>query len=218
MLPDKKTVEGKPETPAGEAGQSTPPASGEQAQPLPVDVAAILKRLDEQDRRIAGVQKGTDKQIRKQVTGSIDRILELAKDGKTKAQIERELWIDAHMQEPESAEPEPVPDKDGKGDSPDASTVIDQVLPLPANDTRVTDLKLKYAKDKNLDAYYRGRLELFVKLGAQPEATPAEQPPVQGGAASQKVENPIAEITDTRTLYRMAAEQAAKQQKGRRIQ
>jgi hypothetical protein len=95
----------------------------------------------------------------------------------------------------------------------DFAKVIDDVLQLPANDSRVTDLKLKFGDDPK--AYLSESLKLFGRLAAQEESTPAEQPIPRGGAI-QKDENPIANIDDPKTLYRLAAQQIAKENKGRR--
>lgn len=207
--------EGKLES-SGEEGQSTSPTSGEGVQPLPANVAAALKQLtdkiEEQARTIRGLQKGTDKQIAHQVDASIERILELAHEGKSKAQIERELWLDEMMQKKEGADAAAAPDKEAKADSPDMTKVVDEALQLPLNDSRVTDLKVKYANDPA--GYVREALKLRDSLG-QLEATPGEQPMPQGGTAKGSG-NPIADIDDPKTLYRLAAQQMRGQGQGRR--
>lgn len=95
----------------------------------------------------------------------------------------------------------------------DLAAVVDEVLGLPANDSRVTDLKLKYAN--NPKEYLSQSLQLLAKLGDQRESTPAEQPIVSGGVHRQTT-NPIENIDDPKTLYRMAAQQIAKQATGRK--
>lgn len=213
MPDEKKPDEGKTPASAGGAGQSTPPASEQESQPLPEWAKAILKRLDDTEKLAKGVQKGTDKQIKNQVNSSIDRILELAGEGKSKAQIERELWIDSLMQGKEGDDDGATSDKSSKSNSPDIVKVIDEVFAFPENDSRVTDLKLKHGND--VAAYLREGLKLAETLGAQDESTPAEQPIPKGGAV-QKDDNPISNINDSKTLYRLAAQKMAKESAGRR--
>lgn len=162
-----------------------------------------MNRLTEVEKLVKGVQKGTDKRFA-EMGGSIERVLELAKSGLSKDQIERELLIDEMVRGAKRVEPEPVPDKDGKGGSPDLSRIVDEALQLPANDPRVTDLKAKYGNDPK--EYLRQGLLLAASLGGQQtESTPAEQPLPTGGGSPRQDENPIKNIDDPRTLYRMAA-------------
>lgn len=215
MPENENPDEGKAQVSAGGEQPSTASASEKESQPLPEYVAAILNRLDAMEKIVKGVQKGTDKQIRNQVNGSIERILELAQSGKSKAEIERELWIDSMMQGRSATDAEAVSDKDSKADSGDTVRVIDEVLQLPANDSRVTDLKLKFGNDPK--EYLSESLKLLARLGAQEEeSTPAEQP-LPSGKAIQKDENPIKDIDDPKALYRLAAQQIAKETKGRRV-
>lgn len=87
--------------------------------------------------------------------------------------------------------------------------VVDSVLDLPANDPRVTKLKVDFGSDPA--AYLRERLKLYATISsAQEESSPGEHPPASGGGAAPKNENPIANIDDPKTLYRMAAQQMAK--------
>lgn len=219
MEPKEQSVEGK-SLEQGEAKQSTPPASAPETQPLPESIAAILKpvitRLDAMEKRISGVQKGADKQIRQQVSGSMARILELAKEGKSEAEIKRELWIDQLMQEKEGADSEVTPDKSAKEGSFDAAEVVDEVLQLPTNDSRVTALKLAYEKDKDLAAYMTKGLQLAASLAEKEEASPGEMPPPTGVGVSQRVENPIKDIDDPKLLYKMAWQQAQQRQAGKK--
>ena len=214
MPDDEITDEGKAQVPAGGQQASPVAASGAESQPLPAYVTAMLKRIDDIEKLAKGVQKGTDKQIN-QVNASIERILELAKEGKTKPQIERELLLDRLMQDKESAEPEAVSDKRGKQtNSPDIVKVVDEVLGLPENDSRVTDLKLKHGNDPK--AYLSESLKLLASLGDQSESTPGEQPVLQGRGAPARDDNPIKDIDDPKTLYRLAAKQMAQRATGRK--
>jgi hypothetical protein len=202
-------VEGNLEQSDGEqaAAVKQPAASQKEGQPLPDYVTAILSRLDALDKQVKGVQKGTDKQIKHEVTSSIDRILELAGSGKSKNEIERELWIDQMMQGQGASDRPAASDKSSTTSGFDMA-VIDEVFGLPANDSRVTDLKVRYANDPK--AYMAESLKLAAQLADQREATPAEQPIIQGGVHRQS-DNPIENINDSRTLYRLAAQQMAKQ-------
>jgi hypothetical protein len=106
-----------------------------------------------------------------------------------------------------------------EGNQPDnaasqLTAIIDEMLELPTNDSRVTDLKLKHGNDPK--AYLSEGLKLFAKLGEQRESTPAEQPMSPGGGTHRQEENPIADIDDPKTLYRLAAQQMAKNATGRK--
>lgn len=203
-MPDEKPVESNPETPSGGQESSTPAPSGGSGQSLPVDIGTVLNRLTEVEKLVKGVQKGTDKRIAA-MGDSIERVLELAQSGMTREQIERELVIDEIMRERKQADPNPVPDKDGKGISPDLSRIVDEALQLPEDDPRVTDLKAKYGNDPK--EYLRKGLELAASLErSQDESTPAEQPIPTGGGAPKQDENPIKDIDDPKTLYRLAAQ------------
>lgn len=212
-MPDEKTDEGNPQVSAGEQQASPAATSEKESQPLPAYVTAILKRVENVEKLAKGVQKGTDKQIN-QVNASIERILELAKEGKTKPQIERELLLDRLMQEKESADTVTASDKSGKQEnSPDIAKVVDEVLGLPENDSRVTDLKTKYGNDPK--AYLSESLKLLATLGEQRESTPGEQPALQGRTPPRN-DNPIENIDDSKTLYRMAAQKMAQNAKSRK--
>jgi hypothetical protein len=105
--------------------------------------------------------------------------------------------------------------KAGKPESAatDLTQVVDEVLQLPENDSRVTDLKLKHGNDPK--AYLSEGLKLLASLGEQPESTPGEQPVLQGRVVT-KEENPIKDIDDPKTLYRIAAKQMAQRATGRK--
>jgi hypothetical protein len=96
----------------------------------------------------------------------------------------------------------------------DFTRVIDEVLQLPENDSRVTDLKLKHRD--NPKEYLSEGLKLLARLGTQEESTPGEQPIPRGGAV-QKDDNPIKDIDDPKALYRLAAQKIAQEAKGRRV-
>lgn len=90
----------------------------------------------------------------------------------------------------------------------DFSKDIDKALNLPENDSRVTQLKIDHGNDNV--AYVQAAVQLAAQLAGKPESTPGEQPVMQGHTPPKPEVNPIENITDSRTLYRMAAEQMAK--------
>jgi hypothetical protein len=176
-----KTDEGNLGQPSGGAEPSTSQTSGSPSQPLPEYVKTLMDRLDEQDKFIKGLQKGTDKRFERQ-EGNIKRILELKDRGLDEAQIERELFIDQLYQGQKAPEAKPTPDKSDKASGFDISA-IDAALELPANDSRVTDLKLKFGSDPI--AYLREAHKLKSQLSST-SPTPAEMPLPQGGAKTEK--------------------------------
>lgn len=209
-MPEKEILEDGKQPSAGDPGSSTPGAS-DGAQQLPEWAQRILSDLEETKALARGVQKGTDKQIRNQVNNSIERVLELAGKGLSKAQIERELWIDSQMAgNSEPVDNSPASDKgEGKEDTKAIFRVVDDLLGLPANDPRVTDLKLKHGSD--FEAYKSEALKLYQTLSkGQGESTPGEHPVASGGGAAPKVDNPIKDIDDPRALYKLAAQEMAK--------
>jgi hypothetical protein len=174
--------EGNQTQPAGGAEQPTSQTSGGEGQPLPEYVRALENRLIENEKLIKGFQKGTDKQIG-QIRGDVKRILELKEQGLSEAQIRRELEIDALLGGSRSAVPEPAGGTSAAKASLDVQG-IDTALELPANDARVTDLKLKHGSDPV--AYLREAAKLKVSLPTN-EPTPAEQPLPTGGVTPVKL-------------------------------
>lgn len=215
-MADEILDDGKTQS-AGGSGTSTPGASDE-SQQLPEWAKALAKRVDEAVTTVRGVQKGVDKQIVKGVDSSIERILELSKAGKSATEIKRELWIDSQIGGSDSVEPSPAVSDKGAAVEDDKALykAVDDLLQLPANDSRVTQLKLDHGKD--FEKYRSEAFKLALKLHAgQEEATPGEQPVASGGGAAPKVDNPIANIDDPKTLYRMAAQQMAKSTGKKRV-
>lgn len=149
-------------------------------------------------------------QLLEQLGTLIDKKLQSSKDSRI-AKLEKSMSdIQAALDglkpssDPQAGKPE------GHAEA-DVTQDIDEALHLPANDSRVVDLHLKYGKDPV--AYVKEAAKLSALLGGQKESTPAEQPlPV--GTAAPAGDNPIANINDSRTLYRIAAAQIA-QGKGR---
>lgn len=110
--------------------------------------------------------------------------------------------------ETETESSAPVVGKQTDNATREVERVVDSVLELPANDPRVTKLKETFGNDPA--AYLREGLKLYATISAaQEESTPGEQPPAPRGGAAPRSENPIANIDDPKTLYRMAAKQMA---------
>lgn len=129
-----------------------------------------------------GLQKGTDKQIG-QVRSDVKRILELKDKGLTEEQIQRELSIDELLGQ-NKRNAETAPDK-GSGSNGFDIGSIDNLLELPANDARVTDLKLKHGGDPL--AYLREGMKLKSQLSQPTPPTPAEMPLPSGKAPSADI-------------------------------
>ena len=184
-------------TPDGDANANSQPSQSE-SQPLPEYVKTIRSRLDAQDKLIKGTQKGADKQIG-QVRDDLKRILELKEQGLDEAEIKRELWIDSQMQGT-NPPAEPVPAGSGTSKVNLDFQTVDTALELPLNDSRVTDLKLKFGSDPT--AYLREALKLKSTLQTTPPS-PAEQlPPAGGGLPSAKGADEL--IDEYKTTMRAA--------------
>ena len=175
---------------AGEVEQPTPPTSPPAGQPLPDYVVALQSQIAETNKLIKGLQKGTDKQIG-QVRGDIKRILELKEKGYDETQIQRELWIDSQIEGESASSALPA----GSGESRAGLDVqsIDTALELPANDSRVTNLKLLYVNDPF--TYLREGVKLKASFNAQP-LSPAEQLPPEGAQPNRQKDTPAQMETD----------------------
>jgi len=163
------TVEGNEVQPTGEQGTPNPAASGGTSQPLP-DVQALQTELRELRKLMTGVQKGSDKQIG-QIRNDVKRILELKDSGLSEAQINRELQLDALLNGQNPASETVTQGSVQNQGSLDVS-LIDNLLDIPANDPRLTDLKLKYSG--NPAEYLKQANALKASLKT-PSPTPAEQ-------------------------------------------
>lgn len=178
LLPD----EGNQEQPTGGAESPASQTSGGQGQPLP-DVSALARRLDEQDKLIRGLQKGTDKQIA-QVNSNVKRILELKEQGLNEEQIKRELWIDQQMQGQTPHPQAPVGNESAR-QAPDVESAFKKLeeYNLDQNDQEFISLVRqssrldKAAFDEQVNGYVLG------KLKPQKPANPSDvvQSPVTGG-------------------------------------
>ena len=190
------TVEGNEGKPTGEQGQPTPAASGVPSQPLPdVQLQEQLRTLVQEAVKDAqkSLQKGTDKQIG-QIRNDVKRILELKEQGLSESQIQRELQVDALLNQNTATET-PVPGSATPQPTLDIS-LIDNLLELPANDSRLTDLKLKYANNPAEYLKQASALKASLKV-SQP--SPAEQllpdgkNPLKGNLQSE-YDNRLADI------------------------
>lgn len=141
----------------------------------------------------------------------LDRVKELIPADKFAA-LQRDLEFDEMRRRVfgDEAQPGTSDSTAGKPESnaaAEVSKVVDSVLQLPANDPRVTDLKLKHANDPT--QYLSEALKLYAKIGQQEDSTPGEAPPSNTGGAAPRSDNPIASIDDPRELYKLAAQQMA---------
>src|SRR5688572_1280607 len=134
-----QTDEGNLQQPTGEVESPISPASGNESQPLPEYVTALATRLNEQDKLIKSLQKGTDKQIG-QVRSDVKRILELKEQGLNEDQIKRELWIDSQISGGDAPSETPVGKQEQRPSIDIESSLKD--LQFEPNDIELAALKL----------------------------------------------------------------------------
>lgn len=171
----------------------------------------IEKKLQSQkDRRIAKLEETVS-----QFAPVLERFRGLVPDDKLEG-IQRDLELEDLKKRVYGQDQTRVPETRQSEEKPTDEMVkaIDEVMQLPGNDPRVADLKLRHGNDPV--AYMREAAKLLANIGVQKESTPAEQPVTTPGAVARQPDNPIAEIEDSRTLYRMAAQKIATNQRGRR--
>ncbi len=206
-----------------EDSQSPETSKAAGAQTSNLDPAALWKQLKPLVER--DFQSGKDKGIAElrstleSFKPVLERVKELIPADKFDA-LQKDLEFDDlkrrvygdQTKTPSSDSPAP-----GTGKSTAAaevSGIVDDVLQLPGNDPRVTELRLKFGNDPK--AYLENALQLYAKIGTKQEATPGEQPPASGGGAAAKEDNPIKNIDDPRELYRLAAKQMDQQIQGKK--
>lgn len=189
-------------------------------QPSSFDTEALLKLVEPliekklqsgKDRRIARLEKAVS-----EFQPVLEKFRGLVPDEKL-SEIQKDLEFDELKRKvygDETTREDPPARQQAETPTAEMVKAIDEVLQLPANDPRVTDLKVRYGNDPA--AYMKEGAKLLGQIGLQREPTPAEVPSTTPGAVSRPSENPIQNIEDSRTLYRMAAQQIAKGQKGRR--
>jgi len=197
-------VEGEQEQPTSEPSQPTGQLSRE-------DVQALIARLDEQDKLIKGLQKGTDKQIG-QVRDNVKRILELKEKGLDESQINRELFLDTLM-DSQNTPAAPVVGKQPEQPSLDVNAVVKAML-LDESDVAVAAIK---------KAYVNNPVELVAQLANLKESrssvkpvTPASSLPPEGGntpadkdvqALAQEYSHKVMEARGNKALIRQLKEE-----------
>lgn len=170
---------------AGEQEQSTSAASQSASQLSQDDIKALVHRLDETEKQLKGLQKGTDKQIAN-VRDDVKRILELKESGLNDKQIERELMIDQLLGR--SASPAPVaPTPQPAGNAIDVETVV-KAMQFDENDVAVAAVKKAYANDPQTLISQLAQLKI---TQAKQTSSPATAlPPVGGtGGGQQSVDS-----------------------------
>lgn len=175
--------------------EGKPEDGGQEARPVPSQPPAqpstdsLPKWAEEFQAQLRALQSEKDKRWNTEVAPMKDAVTKIAEklgiDAGQVQKAQRELALDAIADERLGVQPEnPV---FGKTESKAVSVelqAIEAALDLPANDARVTDLKLKFASDPA--AFLREGVKLAKELAtAQP--TPAEQLMPDGGP---KVEAP----------------------------
>jgi hypothetical protein len=194
-----KPNEGNPEDAGGTNANSTPSES--QSQPLEANfsevVANLQRKIDAQQGEINALKGGKDGALDRIEKNQKDTFARIAKyldvDVEVVRKAQRELALDDLVSErlnnPQPAQP--IAGTVAKQGASAELQVIDQMLDLPANDARVTDLKLKYAG--NPVEYGKAALALRGSFN-QSSPSPAEQLPPSGGSAPRKSEKTPAQL------------------------
>ena len=137
-----------------------------------------IKALRELPTLVKGLQKGTDKQIG-QVRADIKRILELKESGMNEQQIQRELALDAILEQGNAAKP--LVGNEGQQaqslDTVDKSKVLAE-LELDANDPVVLPLL-----SLNGDKFEAAATKVALQRAKQPKPSPASASALQGHQA-----------------------------------
>lgn len=160
------------------AGATQPPVappSQAQGQLSPEQIKALLDLPNTVKKELVGLQKGADKQIG-QVRAEVKRILELKESGLNEAQIQRELALDAIL---EQGAPPPRPaGNEPKEQSLDAVAVL-QELKLDGNDPEVISA---YSTLKGVELENR-LYKIRYQRDHKPAPSPADAAAMQGGSA-----------------------------------
>jgi hypothetical protein len=172
----------------GAGANSTPSTTA--GQPLEADltvaIAKLQKTIDAQQGEINALKSGKDKAVDRVVKSQEETFAKLAKylnvDESQVREAQRQAVLDDLVSERLGGR-QPASPIGGTVEKQSAAAelqIIDELLELPANDSRVTDLKLKYGSD--ITAYGREAKKLKESFNQTP-ATPAEQIPPEGRAA-----------------------------------
>ena len=194
-----KPNEGNPEDAGGANANSTPSLS--QSQPLEANfaelIAGLQKKIDAQDGEIRALKSGKDKAVDRVVKSQEETLAKLAKylnvDESQVREAQRQSVLDDLVAERVGRVPpeQPIQGRvESQGNAVELQ-VIDQMLDLPANDSRVTELKLKYSG--NPVEYGKAALALKGSFNTQPPS-PAEQLPPSGGQQPRRVDKTPAQL------------------------
>lgn len=201
-------TEGNPAGTGGANANSTPsepqsqPSLEDQLAALNTNLNKALTKLDAQDGEIRALKSGKDKAVDravgelqplKETVAKIAKYLNISETEVLKAQ--RELVLEDLVNERLGSGVQPQSTGQGSSERRGNAVelqIVDELLELPTNDSRVTQLKLDYGNDTN--AYKEQAKKLKVQL-ATGEPTPAEQPLPAGGS-----------ITRTKTVSQLEAD------------
>jgi len=178
---NQQNAGGQDANPEPSTGQSQP-SEGNFAELI----AGLQKRLETQDGEIRALKSGKDKAVSRVEKSNEEMLAKLAKyldvDERKVAEAQRQSVLDDLVAERVGGR-QPVSSSPGK-DEGKGGTVelqfIDNALELPADDSRVTDLKLKYGSDPA--SYLREGMKLKSQFIQQNPPSPAEMPLPQGQA------------------------------------
>lgn len=182
MQPTISTEAKEPGT-TGAAEQPTSPASVPDTNPLPEYVIALQQQLARFENQIRGLQSGTDKQIN-QVRGDVKRILELSQKGLDESQIQRELWIDAQMTQPQNSQALPPVGNGSQNQGIDTERVLSSLQFAP-NDSALAALRIKHARDSQ--AFLAAAAALRLSQLQSPNPSPATAMPSDASAPVTQV-------------------------------
>lgn len=148
-------------------------------------IANLQKKIDAQDGEIRALKSGKDKAVDRVVKSQEETLAKLAKyldiDETKVREAQRQSVLDELVEERIGSKGQPNDASQGSGAAQGNKVelqYIDTALDLPANDSRVTDLKLKHGGDPV--TYLREAMTLAQSFKNQTSPTPAEQLPPQG--------------------------------------
>lgn len=204
---NEKPLEGNLEAPGGTDAKPNPSAAD--SQPLSGDfaqlIAGLQKKIDAQDGEIRALKSGKDKAVDRVVKSNEETLAKFAKylnvDEEQLKKAQRESLLDDLIAERNGGH-QPAAPISGKVETQGNSTelgFIDTALELPANDSRVTDLKLKYAG--NPSEYLKQALSLKASFQTNPPS-PAEQLPPDGKPPVKPVIDVSAKIAELNILQK----------------
>lgn len=179
LIPNEGNQNGE----GGSNANSTPSSPG--GQPLEADftkvIANLQKKIDAQQGEINALKSGKDKAVDRVIKSQEETLARLATylnvDEKQVREAQRQSVLDDLVAERIGGRSLPEPTPQGRGESSSTAAElqdVDDLLDLPANDSRVTDLKLKYGND--LAAYKAEAKKLKGQITTTNPPSPAEMP------------------------------------------